>query len=74
MALIAKKYNKNILLNKSEVKSIKMIKHDEFIINLTRNEKEIQGAIRITLNERISKKDIDFVVHEIKKTSERLRI
>jgi len=37
---INKKFNKEILMNKTEVKSIKMLKKDEIILNVTRNENE----------------------------------
>ena len=48
-------------------------KEDHVLKALGLSRKEISGSIRITLNEEITKKDVDFVIKNLEKSVEKLR-
>lgn len=65
---------KGIMCSAGSSCDTKKQKESKVLREIGLSDKEMRGSVRMTLSERITKKDIDFVVSEIRKAFGRLRI
>ncbi len=66
--------HKKIYVSAGSACETKKRKESKVLRELGLNEKERSGSIRISLNEKISKRDIDYVIREIRNAVEKLNI